>query len=123
MNKKKLLQLRLSNQRLSASEFKTPVEVVSHFGAMQAQDYSMAKWAVGLRMNNAEESIIEKSINSGEIIRTHILRPTWHFVSNKDVRWMMEISAPYVKKAAHYVDKQVGLTDELFKKVWRIIGC
>lgn len=122
MNKKKLLQLRLSNQRLSASEFKTPVEVVSHFGAMQAQDYSMAKWAVGLRMNNAEESIIEKSINSGEIIRTHILRPTWHFVSNKDVRWMMEISAPYVKKAAHYVDKQVGLTDELFKKVWRIIA-
>jgi hypothetical protein len=122
MNKKKLLQLRLSNQRLSASEFETPVDVVSHFGAMQAQDYSMAKWAVGLRMNNAEESIIEKSIHSGEIIRTHILRHTWHFVSNNDVRWMMELSAPYVKKATQYVDKQVGLTDELFKKAWKIIA-
>jgi hypothetical protein len=121
MNVKELIQLRLANQRLTSTEFENCMDVVSHFGAMQSQDYFMAKWAVGARMRNASEPYIEACVNSGDIIRTHILRPTWHFVSRNDVRWMMELSAPYVKKVTRYVDRQVGLTDEIFKKVWKII--
>ena len=117
MNVKELIQLRLANQRLTSTEFQTCIDVVSHFGAMQSQDYAMAKWAVGARMQKASDLDIETSVNSGDIIRTHILRPTWHFVSRKDVRWMTELSAPYVKKATRYVDRQVGLTDKIFKKV------
>lgn len=81
----------------------------------------MAKWAVGTRMRKASDSDIERCVNSGNIIRTHILRPTWHFVNCKDIRWMMALSAPYVRKATQYVDRQVGLTDEIFKKIWKII--
>ncbi|MBT1687021.1 winged helix DNA-binding domain-containing protein [Dawidia soli] len=121
MKVKELIQLRLLNQRLAATEFESCVDVVSHFGAMQSQDYAMAKWAVGMRMQRASDPDVEMCINSGEIIRTHVLRPTWHFVSRKDIRWMMELSAPYVRKATQYVDRQVGLTDEIFKKIWKII--
>ena len=121
MKIKELIQRRLANQRLISTKFETCVDVVSHFGAVQSQDYPMAKWAVGIRMRKASDSDIEMSVNSGDIIRTHILRPTWHFVSCKDIRWMMELSAPFVKKATQYIDRQVGLTDEIFKKVWKII--
>jgi hypothetical protein len=121
MKAKELIELRLANQGLTSAEFNTCADVVSHFGAMQSQDYSMAKWAVGMRMQNPSDASIEKSINAGEIIRTHILRPTWHFVHANDIRWMMELSAPNVKKATQYVDKQVGLTDSVFKKAWKVI--
>jgi hypothetical protein len=121
MNERQLIQLRLANQGLISPDFTTGAGVVAHFGAMQAQDYPMAKWAVGLRMRNGSDADIDKVVNAGEIIRTHILRPTWHFVSRQDVRWMMELSAPYVRKATQYVNKQVGLTDDIFKKAWRAI--
>jgi hypothetical protein len=121
MKVKELIELRLANQGLTSAQFNTCADVVSHFGAMQSQDYSMAKWAVGMRMQNPSDSAIEKSIDAGEIIRTHILRPTWHFVHANDIRWMMELSAPSVRKATQYVDKQVGLTDSIFKKVWKVI--
>ena len=121
MKAKELLQLRLVNQGLTSAEFETCADVVSHFGAMQSQDYAMAKWAIGMRMQQASDADIEMCVNAGAIVRTHILRPTWHFVGSKDIRWMMELSAPNVKKATRYVDKQVGLTDEVFKKAWKII--
>jgi len=121
MNRKEIIQLRLFNQGLSVNRFAKPAEVVFHFGVLQAQDYSMALWAVGLRTKDAKQSVVEQSINMGEIIRIHVLRPTWHLVHQKDVRWMMELSAPYVKKATQYVDKKEGLTDALFRKAWKII--
>ena len=62
------------NQGLSANCFEKPDEVAAHFRAMQAQDYSMALCAVGLRIKSPNRSAIENLINSGEIIRTHILR-------------------------------------------------
>jgi hypothetical protein len=121
MKVKELIELRLTNQGLTSAEFNTCADVVTHFGAMQSQDYSMAKWAVGMRTQNPSDAAIEKSINAGEIIRTHILRPTWHFVHANDIRWMIELSAPNVKKATQYIDKQVGLTDSVFKKAWKVI--
>lgn len=121
MKAKELLKLRLVNQKLAATEFESCVDVVSHFGAMQSQDYSMAKWAVAMRTRKATDSDVEKCVNKGTIIRTHVLRPTWHFVSRDDIRWMMELSAPYVKKATQYVDRQVGLTDTIFRKMWKVI--
>jgi len=121
MKAKELIQLRLINQRLASTEFESCVDVVSHFGAMQSQDYAMAKWAIAIRMQKATDADIEMCVNSGDIIRTHVLRPTWHFVSRNDIRWMIDLSAPYVKKATQYIDRQVGLTDEVFKKAWKII--
>lgn len=115
MEARELIQLKLVNQGLTSAKFKTCADVVSYFSAMQSQDYPMAKWAAGMRVRRASDSDIEMCVNSGDIIRTHILRPTWHFVSCKEIRWMMELSAPNLRKATRYVDRQVGLTDELFK--------
>ncbi|MBI3260346.1 MAG: winged helix DNA-binding domain-containing protein, partial [Ignavibacteriae bacterium] len=107
-----LPKLRISAQQLHTTSFKTPAEIVSYFGAMQAQDYLMSKWAIGTRIGSSEETV-ENAINSGEIIRTHILRPTWHLVAPKDIRWMLELTAPHVKKfITTPIYKQYGLVEK-----------
>jgi len=95
-----LIDIRLSNQRLSRSGFRQPEEVVSWLGAVQAQDYPGAKWALGLRTKGVTDAIVERAFDEGRILRTHILRPTWHFVAPADIRWMLSLSAPRVHAAS-----------------------
>ncbi len=112
---------RLHNQQLEKTKFKTPNEVVSWMGAMQAQDFYMAKWAIGIRLPNSTEKIIETAIDQGEIIRTHLLRPTWHFVSRDDIYWMLELSSPQIKSLMKSNNKMLELTDSVFTKSNKII--
>lgn len=102
---------RLVSQKLYKTSQNSPQEIVNHFGAMQAQDYAMAKWAIGSRCDSSEKAI-EEAINSAQIIRTHILRPTWHFVSSKDIYWMLDVSAPQVKRFTASAAKKYGYDDK-----------
>jgi len=82
-----ITKLRLISQHIVGSKLKTVKEIVEWMGAMQAQDYAMAKWAIGVRLPGSTDRMIESAMNKGEILRTHLLRPTWHFVSANDIRW------------------------------------
>lgn len=90
-----LAALRRSAQRITGSVMRDASEVVAWLGLMQAQDYSAAKWAVALRMpaGVATESTVERAVAGGSILRTHVVRRTWHFVSAKDLRWMLKLVA------------------------------
>lgn len=112
---------RLISQQISNTKFKSPKEIVGWMGAMQAQDFNMAKWAIGLRLNNAIEKNIDLAIDSGEIIRTHLLRPTWHFVSADDIYWILDLSASRILSSMKGRNKQLELTDKIFKKSFKII--
>lgn len=116
-----ILQQRIINQQLAGTTLKSPKEIVSWMGAIQAQDYAMSKWAVGVRLPNSTDESIEAAINKGEIIRTHVMRPTWHLVSPTDVRWMLALSAPHLRNSLKSVHKTMGLTDQLFKRTNSII--
>lgn len=106
MNNSEVVRQRLHNQKLSSSEFKKPADVVRWLGAVQAQEFESAKWALALRMCNATRAIIEKAYNDGKILRTHVMRPTWHFVAAEDIRWLLELTAPRVNiKAGPYYRK------------------
>ncbi|CAM3643504.1 winged helix DNA-binding domain-containing protein [Flavobacterium chungbukense] len=107
---------RMVAQKLFKATSSSPQEVVKHFGAMQAQDYAMAKWAIGSRCDSTEKEI-EEAINSGKIIRTHILRPTWHFVAADDIYWMLELSAPQVKRLFATMAIQHGFDEKKFDQV------
>ena len=63
--------IRLLNQQLLNPLFREPKELVSWMGAMQAQNYSMVKWAVGMRLKSATIQTVEKALREGEILRTH----------------------------------------------------
>ncbi|MCX6273126.1 MAG: winged helix DNA-binding domain-containing protein [Bacteroidetes bacterium] len=122
MNVIEISNIRLLNQRIENTEFGSPNEVVRWMGAMQAQDYSMAKWAVGIRLIHSTEDAIENALNRGEILRTHVMRPTWHFVSADDIYWLLELTAPKVKSLLRSRHKELELTDAVHDKTAMIIG-
>lgn len=89
---------------------------MQYLGAMQAQDFAMAKWAIGLRVPGLLDADVEAAFNKGEILRTHVLRPTWHFVSPADIKWMLQLTAPRIKALSAYYHRASGLDGRLFKK-------
>ncbi len=107
---------RLANQHIAGTKFKTAKEIVSWMGAMQAQDFNMAKWALGIRLPGTTEKEITEAFDKGDIIRTHLLRPTWHMVAAEDIHWMLALTAPNIKAKAKTGNKTLGLTDAIIKK-------
>ena len=86
----------MRSQLLARNPAATAPEVVAHFGAVQAQDYLGALWAVGLRMRAAVEGDVERALAERRIIRCWPMRGTLHFVAAEDARWMLELLAPRV---------------------------
>ncbi|HSK48497.1 MAG TPA: winged helix DNA-binding domain-containing protein [Coriobacteriia bacterium] len=107
---------RLVSQHISHATFRKPEEVVAYLGAMQAQDYAAAKWAVGLRMLHASDQQVEQAFNTGDILRTHVLRPTWHFVTPEDIGWMLALTAPRVHAANAHMYRRLELDDTVFER-------
>ncbi len=121
MDFKKISQVRLSSQQISNPEFKTPQDLLSWMGAMQAQDFKMAKLAIAARLGNPNRELIDSAIDKGEIIRTHILRPTWHFVAADDIYWMLELTAPRLMANLNSRHKELKISEDLLKKSNRLI--
>jgi hypothetical protein len=113
--------LRLNNQRLTRPGFERPEQAVSWMGAVQAQDYAAAKWAVGLRAPSQAEADIEQAFNQGTILRTHVMRPTWHFVMPADLLWMLELTAPRVHALMAYNNRNLGLDAAVFKRSLNVL--
>lgn len=107
---------RLLNQQLAGSSLKTAVALLEHMGAMQAQDFTMSKWALGIRLNNLTEVSIENAFNKGLLLRTHVMRPTWHLVPAKDICWMLDLTAARIKASMNSRHRELGLTEKLFTK-------
>jgi hypothetical protein len=111
-----ITRTRLRNQRLSGGRFQTPQDVVRWLGAVQAQDYAGAKWALGLRMQRARDADIEAAFSDGTILRTHVMRPTWHFVAPRDIRWMLALTAPRVSAAMAPYNRRLELDATVFRR-------
>jgi hypothetical protein len=113
---------RLRQQRLSQHPLATPGEIVAWMGAVQSQDYPGAKWSLGMRMQQATEAMIDHAFNDGAILRTHIMRPTWHFVTPTDIRWLLALTSPRVHATNGYMYRQCELDDALFPRSNAIIA-
>lgn len=107
---------RLHNQLLSHTEFTQPSQVVSRLAAVQSQDYTGAKWALAQRTNGLTDAAIDQAFNEGQILRTHLMRPTWHFVTSEDIRWMLALTAPRVHAGNAFMYRQLELDQTILKK-------
>ena len=112
---------RLVNQALLHSTFETSHELVQYMGCVQAQDYYGAKWAIGNRISGITDEQIESDFSAGKILRTHVLRPTWHFVSPKDIRWMLKLTAPKVRALSKGLHRQLEIDDDVLKRSKKIM--
>jgi hypothetical protein len=109
-----VLAERLGNQRLIGSKLETPAAIVDWLGAVQAQEYGPAKWGVGQRAPGLAEADIDRAFNDGAILRTHVMRPTWHFATPRDLRWMLALTAPHINTRMASYNRKLSLDARLF---------
>jgi len=121
MDYHELSTIRLKNQQLTFNKFQTTKQLVEWMGALQAQDYNNAKWAIGIRLPHLTEEQIEASFNEGEFLRTHLMRPTWHFVNAEDIYWMLELTGPQIKSTLNSRHRDLGLTEQNVKESQKVI--
>jgi hypothetical protein len=115
--------LRLHNQMISGSALETPAETVAWLGAVQAQDYLAALWAVGLRTPGATERSVEQALADGSIIRTWPMRGTIHFIAAADARWMLELLTPRVlARQAGRLKKEFDIDETVSARCATILG-
>lgn len=111
---------RLRTQHIVDPSFKTPAELLGYMGIMQAQDPLMVKWAMGLRLPHLKETDIEEAYRKGDVLRTHVIRPTWHLVSPQDIYWMLDLSRKRILSAMNPMIRQLQLDEKIFFRCNRI---
>lgn len=121
MNRELISNLRLQNQQLIFSNFDQADKLVEWMGAVQAQDLQMSLLGITLRMNQPMQNEVENALNNGKILRTHVMRPTWHLVSRDDIYWMLELTTPVLIRLSDTRNRQLELTNEILSKSYCIL--
>jgi hypothetical protein len=117
-----LAHRRLRNLRLEGPPFASPAEVVGWLGAVQSQDYGPAKWSVAARTSGVGDAEVDQAFADGTILRTHVLRPTWHFVLPVDIRWLLELTAPRVHALNAFSYRQLGLDGAVRERAAKLLA-
>src|SRR5215218_7883290 len=117
-----IIQSRMHNQHLWGPPLERPESVVRWLGAMQAQEFGPAKWAVAQRCGVVGNDVLDHAYAEGAILRTHILRPTWHFVAPADLRWLMTLSGPRIRALNGSMERRLELGDETIARTNAVIA-
>jgi hypothetical protein len=122
MDRLATVRRRLRDQRLAGDPFATPHEVVSWLVAVQAQDWPECRWSIAQRLApGATAEDVDAALASGAIVRTHVLRPTWHAVAAEDARWLLELTAARVHRAAARSYRAHELHDDLLRRAHEVL--
>ncbi|HEU5377769.1 MAG TPA: winged helix DNA-binding domain-containing protein [Ktedonobacteraceae bacterium] len=111
---------RLFNQHIAGEKFQQPEEVVRWLGALQAQDYLQALWAIGLRMQSTTIGVIEQAITDRKILRTWPMRGTLHFVPSEDAKWMLKLSPARLLAGDRRRQKQLEIDEAVLQRTQQL---
>src|SRR5215467_1022027 len=73
-------------------------EAVGSLLAVQAENPGQAAWAVASRTPSPDQAELAALLEEGAVVRTHVLRPTWHFVRAEDIGWLLDLTGPRVRR-------------------------
>ncbi len=114
---------RLHTQGLTRPLAGTATDIMRQQLAVQSQDYIGGKWSVALRLADPPTaSTLERELDAGRILRTHVLRPTWHFVLPEDIRWLLAATSPRVLARNAPMARKLGLDARTLAKALEIIA-
>jgi winged helix DNA-binding protein len=117
-----IAEQRLRHQSITGPPRRTVENAVAWLGAVQAQEFAAAKWGLALRMpGGTTDARIEEAFNAGRILRTHVMRPTWHFVTPRDIRWMLELTGPRVQRLMQVYNRRMELDAPTLKRALAVI--
>jgi hypothetical protein len=112
---------RLATQKLQGGGLPRAKDVVRLLGCVQSQEYGHALWSLGMRTSGLTAADVQAEFDSGSFLRTHILRPTWHFVAAEDIRWILQVTAPRVQKLNQTIYRQQGLDQATLERGLAVI--
>ena len=113
---------RLRNQRLEGAPYRSVEDVARGLVALQFQEYPVARWSVGQRAAGLTEAALDAALAAGKVVRTHVLRETWHLVAAEDVRWLLALTAPRIRQRSATMHRKLGLDGELLARTDRILA-
>lgn len=111
-----VVRIRLANQQLRAPVAATADDALKNLLAVQAQEFPYARWSLAQRTLGATADDVEQAVADGRILRTHILRPTWHFVHRDDLPWLRALSAPRLHPTNAGTYRRTGIDSEAAAK-------
>jgi hypothetical protein len=117
-----LARWRLSTQRLSSRTYPSAPAVVSGLLGIQAENYAQASWAIATRTPGMGVDELDGLYDSGAILRTHVLRPTWHFVLPDDIRWLLEVTVPRIRPSLVQLQRSLGIGDDVLDASSQVIS-
>ncbi len=114
--RRSIIDHRLAAQRFTGNMAADAAGVVSGFAAMQGQEYLMARWSIGQRSAGVTEADVDAALADGTVIRTHVLRDTWHIAARDDIRWLMDLTGPRVHQRNGTMQRRLGLDDATLRR-------
>lgn len=122
LDARQLTRWRLRSLGLSGPPRSRPVDVAAHLLAVQSQDHGPSCWAIGQRTRRPAAADVDRAFERGELLRVHVLRPTWHTVAADDVRWLVALTAPRVHLINAGPHREEGLLPELLGRAVNVVS-
>lgn len=117
-----IARIRLACQQICATRFDEPGALVRYMGAMQAQDFPSAVWAIGLRVSGASAASVNAAIAQRAVVRTWMLRGTLHMVAGADLRWMLALLGSRNIAGIAGRHRQLELDDKVFAACRKLLA-
>ncbi len=111
MTADRVVAQRLRTQRLTSAPVATAADAVELLTCVQAQERDHAFFSLSLRSGDTTHDAVRAGFDRGEFVRTHILRPTWHFVRPADLRWILTLTSPRVESSMAAMLRGLGLDE------------
>lgn len=122
MQRADVLRVRLATQRLSGPPADSPAQVVRELLCVQSQDALLSQAMIALRCAGATDADVRSALATGDIVRTHLLRPTWHYVAAADLRWLLRLTSPKVESGMAARHRQLSLDEPLVTKALEVLA-
>lgn len=116
MDDRTIARWRLTRQRLADADHPTPQAAVEDLLGVQAENFSQTIWALAERTGQPIEAEFDLAFDNGEIVRTHVLRPTWHFVRGEDLVWLLELTTPRARLSLVQLQRSLDLEEATMER-------
>jgi hypothetical protein len=122
MDRQRVLRRRLATQHLTSAPLPTAADVVRLLTCVQSQERDHSFFALAQRSRATTYAPVRAEHDAGAFVRTHILRPTWHYVAPEDLRWILAVTSPRVEQRERPYLLKFGYEERTIGRAFEVIA-